>query len=231
VNLRQTACCRGTGTTDPLGTCPDRAHVGWFPPLGDAAWPAPPVGVSFVCSRCATRRADLSGRPYGELELEECFYLRPVGLATATARARSTPTRGATAGRPGPVPGRRRSVTATAGRSAFAEEHARAILPFRLPPALRGQFSPAGVAHLSRSARSFDAQLEIRQLLCDPDLAHLGNLAPELPAWYEKKPPAQSPPSPLIWAAEASSAGGSRGHIRARVTRLGLVLIFALAIA
>jgi thymidylate synthase (FAD) len=120
----------------------------------------------------------------GELELEEVFYLRPVGdyadrqgkKYTYSERERAVDLRLCQA-----AAERYRDLLA----AGFAEEHARGILPFDYRQHFVVSFSLRAFLHFLDLRAKLDAQEEIRTL-CDLLWPHLQAWAPEIAAWYEK---------------------------------------------
>jgi thymidylate synthase (FAD) len=120
----------------------------------------------------------------GELELEEVFYLRPVGsysdrqgkkyAYTADERAKDLALCSAAA--------ERYAELLAAG---FAEEHARGILPFDYRQHFVVSFSLRAFLHFLDLRAKLDAQQEIREL-CDLLWPHLVAWAPQFAEWYEK---------------------------------------------
>ena len=120
----------------------------------------------------------------GELELEEVFYLRPVGsyadrqgkkyAYSAEERAKDLALCQAAAER-------YRDLLA----AGFAEEHARGILPFDYRQHFVVSFSLRAFLHFMDLRAKLDAQEEIRSL-CDLMWPHMQSWAPEIAAWYEK---------------------------------------------
>jgi thymidylate synthase (FAD) len=120
----------------------------------------------------------------GALDLEEVFYLRPVGnysdrqgkkyAYTAEQRAVDLEICRAAADR-------YRDLLA----AGFAEEHARGILPFDYRQHFVVSFSLRAFLHFLDLRAKLDAQEEIRAL-CELMWPHLQAWAPEIAAWYEK---------------------------------------------
>ena len=120
----------------------------------------------------------------GALDLEEVFYLRPVGdyadrqgkkyAYTAEQRAIDLELCRAAAER-------YRDLLA----AGFAEEHARGILPFDYRQHFVVSFSLRAFLHFLDLRAKLDAQEEIRAL-CDLMWPHLEAWAPEIAAWYAK---------------------------------------------
>jgi len=119
-----------------------------------------------------------------ELNLEDVFYLRPVGSYTDRKGHKYTYTE------------ETRSVDlqlclnsavryAELVNSGFAEEHARGILPFDFRQNFVVSFNLRSALHFLDLRAKLDAQLEIRQF-CELMLPHLHNWAPEIVTWYEE---------------------------------------------
>lgn len=119
-----------------------------------------------------------------ELDLEEVFYLRPIGdyndrkgkkyVYTSAERSIDLELCRAAASR-------YRDLLA----AGFAEEHARGILPFDYRQHFVVSFSLRAFLHFMDLRAKLDAQLEIREL-CDLMWPHLVNWAPQFAEWYEK---------------------------------------------
>ena len=159
-------------------------NAGWFPHSVLQQARTHRIGVSFDTQSmrytgdrivCAARK---------ELDLEEVFYLRPVGDYSDRKGKKYTYTQ----------PQRaidlelcykaacRYQELMEAG---FAEEHARGILPFDYRQHFIVSFSLRSFLHFMDLRSKLDAQLEIRQL-CDLMWPHFVSWAPELAEWYEK---------------------------------------------
>ena len=119
-----------------------------------------------------------------EVDLEEVFYLRPIGdyndrkgkkyVYTSAERSIDLELCRAAACR-------YRDLLA----AGFAEEHARGILPFDYRQHFVVSFSLRAFLHFMDLRAKLDAQLEIREL-CDLMWPHLVNWAPQFAEWYEK---------------------------------------------
>jgi thymidylate synthase (FAD) len=120
----------------------------------------------------------------GELELEEVFYLRPVGDYSDRQGKKYSYT------------AEQRAVDLELCRAAaeryrdllnagYAEEHARGILPFDYRQHFVVSFSLRAFLHFLDLRAKLDAQEEIRAL-CELMWPHLQAWAPEIAAWYEK---------------------------------------------
>ena len=119
-----------------------------------------------------------------EVDLEEVFYLRPIGdyndrkgkkyVYTSAERSIDLELCRAAACR-------YRDLLA----AGFAEEHARGILPFDYRQHFVVSFSLRAFLHFMDLRAKLDAQLEIREL-CDLMWPHLVSWAPQFAEWYEK---------------------------------------------
>ena len=120
----------------------------------------------------------------GELELEEVFYLRPVGaysdrqgkkyIYDETQRAIDLELCRAAAAR-------YRDLL----DAGYAEEHARGILPFDYRQHFVVSFTLRAFLHFLDLRAKLDAQQEIREL-CDLMWPHLQQWVPDFADWYEK---------------------------------------------
>ena len=120
----------------------------------------------------------------GELDLEEVFYLRPVGYYSDRKGKKYLY-----------AEHQRNKDLALCQEAAnryhqlildgFAEEHARGILPFDYRQHFVVSFSLRAFLHFMDLRAKLDAQEEIRSL-CDLLWPHMQAWAPEIAAWYEK---------------------------------------------
>ncbi|MGB7564422.1 MAG: FAD-dependent thymidylate synthase [Prochlorococcaceae cyanobacterium] len=159
-------------------------NVGWFPHSVMQQARTHRVGVSFDVQSMRYTGDRIRRAANGELELEEVFYLRPVGsysdrqgkkyAYTAEERAKDLALCRAAA--------ERYRDLLDAG---FAEEHARGILPFDYRQHFVVSFSLRAFLHFMDLRAKLDAQEEIRQL-CDLLWPHFVAWAPEIAGWYEK---------------------------------------------
>jgi thymidylate synthase (FAD) len=142
------------------------------------------VGVSFDVQSMRYTGERICRAANGDLDLEEVFYLRPVGdyadrngaSYTYTPHARKLDLRYCCA-----AAERYRDLIA----AGYAEEHARGMLPFDYRQHFVVSFSLRAMLHFLDLRAKADAQLEIRQL-CDLMWPHLEAWAPEIAAWYKK---------------------------------------------
>ena len=159
-------------------------NVGWFPHSVMQQARTHRVGVSFDVQSMRYTGDRIAKAAAGELDLEEVFYLRPVGdysdrqgkkyPYTAVERAKDLEICRQAACR-------YRDLLA----AGFAEEHARGILPFDYRQHFVVSFTLRAFLHFLDLRSKLDAQLEIRQL-CDLMWPHLVDWAPQFADWYEK---------------------------------------------
>jgi thymidylate synthase (FAD) len=159
-------------------------NVGWFPHSVMQQARTHRVGVSFDVQSMRYTGDRIIRAANAELDLEEVFYLRPIGdyndrkgkkyVYTSAERSIDLELCRAAASR-------YRDLLA----AGFAEEHARGILPFDYRQHFVVSFSLRAFLHFMDLRAKLDAQLEIREL-CDLMWPHLVNWAPQFAEWYEK---------------------------------------------
>ena len=159
-------------------------NVGWFPHSVMQQARTHRVGVSFDVQSMRYTGERICRAADGALDLEEVFYLRPVGEYSDRQGKKYAYTEAL------------RQQDLDLCRSAaeryrdllkagFSEEHARGILPFDYRQHFVVSFSLRAFLHFMDLRAKLDAQLEIRQL-CDLMWPHMVEWAPEFAAWYEK---------------------------------------------
>ena len=159
-------------------------NVGWFPHSVMQQARTHRVGVSFDVQSMRYTGERICRAADGELELEEVFYLRPVGEYSDRQGKKYTYSdtiRGEDLTLCRQAAERYRDLL----RSGFAEEHARGILPFDYRQHFVVSFSLRAFLHFMDLRAKLDAQQEIREL-CDLMWPHLQRWAPEFATWYEK---------------------------------------------
>ncbi len=159
-------------------------NVGWFPHSVIQQARTHRVGVSFDVQSFRYSGSRIVDCVKGRRDLEDVFYLRPVGsysdrqgkkyFYSPEERAKDLELCLAAA--------KRYSGMMDAG---FAEEHARSILPFDVRQHFVVSFSLRAFLHFLDLRAKLDAQDEIRQL-CDLMWPHLQSWAPEIAAWYHQ---------------------------------------------
>ena len=156
-------------------------NVGWFPHSVMQQARTHRVGVSFDVQSMRSTGERICRAADGALDLEEVFYLRPVGEYRARIGNKYTYTE------------EQRSIDLELCqrsaeryrdllRSGFSEEHARGILPFDYRQHFIASFSLRAFLHFMDLRAKQDAQLEIRQL-CDLMWPHMVEWAPAFAAW------------------------------------------------
>ena len=159
-------------------------NVGWFPHSVMQQARTHRVGVSFDVQSMRYTGERICRAADGALDLEEVFYLRPVGEYRARVGNKYTYT---DEQRSIDLEHCQRSAERYRDllRSGFSEEHARGILPFDYRQHFIASFSLRAFLHFMDLRAKQDAQLEIRKL-CDLMWPHMVEWAPEFAAWYEK---------------------------------------------
>ena len=159
-------------------------NVGWFPHSVMQQARTHRVGVSFDVQSMRYTGQRIAAAAKGDIDLEEVFYLRPVGDYADRKGKRYSYTE--------QDRNRDLQLCATAAGQyrdlldrGFAEEHARGILPFDYRQHFVVSFSLRAFLHFMDLRAKLDAQLEIRQL-CDLMWPHMVAWAPEFAGWYEK---------------------------------------------
>ncbi len=159
-------------------------NVGWFPHSVMQQARTHRVGVSFDVQSMRYTGDRIRKAAEGELELEEVFYLRPVGDYSDRQ------------GKKYHYGDDQRAIDLELCRAAanryrdllaagFAEEHARGILPFDYRQHFVVSFTLRAFLHFLDLRAKLDAQQEIREL-CELMWPHLQTWVPEFAEWYEK---------------------------------------------
>ena len=159
-------------------------NVGWFPHSVMQQARTHRVGVSFDVQSMRYTGDRICRAANGEMDLEEVFYLRPVGDYTDRQGKKYSYTAW------------HREIDMAYCRTAaerycelladgLAEEHARGILPFDYRQHFVVSFSLRAFLHFLDLRAKLDAQEEIRAL-CDLMWPHLRAWAPEIAGWYAK---------------------------------------------
>jgi thymidylate synthase (FAD) len=157
-------------------------NVGWFPHSVMQQARTHRVGVSFDVQSMRYTGDRIRRAADGELDLEEVFYLRPVGSYSDRQ------------GKKYDYSAEQRSIDLDLCRRAaeryrdmlaagFAEEHARGILPFDYRQHFVVSFTLRALLHFLDLRAKLDAQQEIRAL-CDLIWPHLERWTPEIAGWY-----------------------------------------------
>ncbi|MBL6793647.1 MAG: FAD-dependent thymidylate synthase [Synechococcus sp. BS307-5m-G36] len=159
-------------------------NVGWFPHSVMQQARTHRVGVSFDVQSMRYTGDRICRAAAGELDLEEVFYLRPLGQYSNRQGKKYQYSQ---AERDKDlhhckISADRYQELLEAG---FAEEHARGILPFDYRQHFVVSFTLRAFLHFMDLRAKLDAQQEIREL-CDLMWPHLQAWTPEFAAWYEK---------------------------------------------
>jgi thymidylate synthase (FAD) len=173
----------GRGHYGPLEHPSITLNVGWFPHSVMQQARTHRVGVSFDVQSMRYTGDRIRRAANGELELEEVFYLRPVGNYSDRQGKKYT------------YSAEQRQVDLMLCKDAadryskliengFAEEHARGILPFDYRQHFVFSLSLRAFLHFLDLRAKLDAQEEIRAL-CDLMFPRLEAWAPEIAAWYK----------------------------------------------
>ena len=159
-------------------------NVGWFPHSVMQQARTHRVGVSFDVQSMRYTGDRICKAANGEMDLEEVFYLRPVGDYTDRQGKKYsyTPDQREIDLAHCRIAAERYRDLLAAG---FAEEHARGILPFDYRQHFVVSFSLRAFLHFLDLRAKLDAQEEIRAL-CDLMWPHLEAWAPEIAGWYAK---------------------------------------------
>jgi thymidylate synthase (FAD) len=158
-------------------------NAGWFPHSVMQQARTHRVGVSFDVQSMRYTGDRICRAARGELDLEEVFYLRPVGTYSDRKGKKYTYTE------------HQRNKDLVLCKEAasryeelilggFAEEHARGILPFDYRQHFVVSFTMRALMHFLDLRSKLDAQEEIRNL-CDLMFAEFKEWAPEIAQWYE----------------------------------------------
>lgn len=173
----------GRGHYGPLEHPAITLNCGWFPHSVMQQARTHRVGVSFDVQSGRYTGQRVCEVAKGKRELEEVFYLRPVGLYADRKGKKYEYTLGE----------RNYDLSIcydAAQRYAkliglgYAEEHARGILPFDIRQHFVVSFNLRSVLHLIDLRAKLDAQPEI-QALCDLMWPCVKVWAPEIAGWYE----------------------------------------------
>jgi thymidylate synthase (FAD) len=159
-------------------------NVGWFPHSVMQQARTHRVGVSFDVQSMRYTGDRICHAAMGQIDLEEVFYLRPVGDYSDRQGKKyhyGQNQRGIDLLLCRNAAERYRDLVA----AGVAEEHARGILPFDYRQHFVVSFTLRALLHFLDLRAKLDAQQEIRWL-CELIWPHLQGWAPEIAAWYEK---------------------------------------------
>jgi thymidylate synthase (FAD) len=142
------------------------------------------VGISFDVQSMRYTGERIVRAAAGELDIEDVFYLRPVGEYRDRQGKRYTYSdyqRGIDLDWCNAAAWKYREML----KAGYAEEHARGILPFDFRQNFVVSFSMRALMHFLDLRAKADAQPEI-QALCDLMMKPFAIWAPDIAAWYEK---------------------------------------------
>ena len=159
-------------------------NVGWFPHSVMQQARTHRVGVSFDVQSMRYTGDRICRAAAGELDLEEVFYLRPLGQYSNRQGKKYQYSQSERDKDPHhcKISADRYQELLQAG---YSEEHARGILPFDYRQHFVVSFTLRAFLHFMDLRAKLDAQQEIREL-CDLMWPHLQTWTPEFAAWYEK---------------------------------------------
>jgi thymidylate synthase (FAD) len=159
-------------------------NVGWFPHSVMQQARTHRVGVSFDVQSMRYTGDRICRAAAGELDLEEVFYLRPLGQYSNRQGKKyqySQSERDKDLHHCKISADRYQELL----QAGYSEEHARGILPFDYRQHFVVSFTLRAFLHFMDLRAKLDAQQEIREL-CDLMWPHLQTWTPEFAAWYEK---------------------------------------------
>lgn len=174
----------GRGHFGPLEHPQITLNAGWFPHSVMQQARTHRVGLSFDVQSFRYTSQRIIDVSTGRREIEEVFYLRPVGEYTDRSGDRYAYTeelRKIDLARAYDAAGH----YAYQVRQGLAEEQARGLLPFDTRQHFVVSFTLRALLHFLDLRAKLDAQLEIRQL-CDLIWPELQAWAPAVAGWYEK---------------------------------------------
>lgn len=174
----------GRGHYGPLEHPQITFNAGWFPHSVMQQARTHRVGLSFDVQSFRYTSQRIIDVTTGRREIEEVFYLRPVGEYTDRSGDRYAYTedlRKIDIARAYDCAGH----YAYQIRNGLSEEHARALLPFDTRQHFVVSFTLRALLHFLDLRSKTDAQLEIRQL-CELMWPEVQAWAPEIAGWYEK---------------------------------------------
>lgn len=159
-------------------------NVGYFPHSVMQQARTHRIGVTFDVQSMRYTGRRICAAASGEIDLEEVFYLRPLGeysdrqgkkyLYDERQRAKDLQLCDDAANRYSQLIGQN-----------FSEEHARGILPFDYRQHFVVTFNMRSLMHFLDLRAKADAQIEIHQL-CNILMPHFYEWAPAVAAWYTK---------------------------------------------
>lgn len=159
-------------------------NVGWFPHSVMQQARTHRVSVSFDVQSGRYTGQRVCQAASGERDLEEVFYLRPLGTYADRKGKKYEYTHSQRNTDLGLCLSAAQSYAQLIDQG-YAEEHARGILPFDIRQHFVVSFNLRSVLHFMDLRSKSDAQPEI-QTLCDLMWPHVEAWAPEIAGWYGK---------------------------------------------
>lgn len=159
--------------------------IGWFPHSVMQQARTHRVGMSFDVQSMRYTGQRVAQVARGNVDLEEVFYLRPVGEYTDRQGKRYQYTEQL---RAQDVERCWDAAEAYAAKlqMGFAEEHARGLLPFDFRQHFVVSFNVRSLMHFLDLRAKADAQWEIRQL-CELMWPHFVAWTPQIADWYQER--------------------------------------------
>lgn len=158
-------------------------NCGWFPHSVLQQARTHRVGVSFDVQSMRYTGSRIVEASYGRIDLEEVFYLRPMGTYADRKGKKYEYTLAQRNTDLGLCLNAAQRYAQLMDQG-YAEEHARGILPFDYRQHFVASFNLRSVLHFMDLRSKLDAQPEIR-VLCDMIWPHVKEWAPEIAGWYE----------------------------------------------
>lgn len=174
----------GRGHYGPLEHPQITLNAGWFPHSVMQQARTHRVGLSFDVQSFRYTSQRIIDVSTGRREIEEVFYLRPVGDYTDRQGKKYAYTEAMRLADLSRALEAARHYAYQIGQG-LSEEHARGLLPFDTRQHFVVSFTLRALLHFLDLRAKLDAQLEIRQL-CDLIWPHLQAWTPEVAGWYEK---------------------------------------------
>lgn len=158
-------------------------NVGYFPHSTMQQLRTHRVGISFDVQSGRYSGQRIIAAASGDRDIEDVFYLRPVGHYTNRQGKRYNYT---TAQRSEDLQWCRDACDRYRQRmdEGLSEEHARGLIPFDIRQHFVMSCNARSLMHILDLRAKADAQLEIQQL-CDLLMIRFKEWAPELATWYE----------------------------------------------
>jgi thymidylate synthase (FAD) len=172
----------GRGHYGPLEGPSITFNVGYFPHSVMQQARTHRVGISFDVQSMRYTGKRISAAATGEVDLEEVFYLRPVGNYTDRKGNKYTYTEQDRLKDLEYCEDAADLYHSRVSRN-FAEEHARGLLPFDYRQHFVITFNMRSLMHFLDLRAKANAQYEIHQM-CNLLLPHFESWAPEIYSWY-----------------------------------------------